>query len=75
MSKPNNRTDDVFFSVAQLQYLETLFPQVVYGPTSTEVAMRHFFGQQSVIEAVRNRTRGLNARTIPVGAGEIPSPR
>ena len=75
MSKPNNRTDDVFFSVAQLQYLETLFPQVVYGPNAPEAAMRHFFGQQAVIEAVRNRTRGLNARTIPVGAGEIPSPR
>ena len=75
MSKPQNRTDDVFFSVAQLQYLETLFPQVVYGPTAQEAALRHFFGQQAVIEAVRNRTRGLNARTIPVGAGEIPSPR
>ena len=75
MSKPQNRTDDVFFSVAQLQYLETIFPQVVYGPTSPEAAMRHFFGQQAVIEAVRNRTRGLNARTLPVGAGEIPSPR
>ncbi len=75
MSKPHNRTEDVFFTVAQLQYLETLFPQVVYGPTAPEAAMRHFFGQQAVIEAVRNRTRGLNARTIPVGAGEIPSPR
>lgn len=75
MSKPNNRTDDVFFSVAQLQYLETLFPQVVYGPTAPEAAMRHFFGQQAVIEAVRNRTRGLSARTIPIGAGGIPSPR
>ena len=75
MSKPQNRTDDVFFYVAQLQYLETLFPQVVYGPTAPEAAMRHFFGQQAVIEAVRNRTRGLNARTIPAGAGEIPSPR
>ena len=75
MTKPHNRTEDVFFTVAQLQYLETLFPQVVYGPTAPEAAMRHFFGQQAVIEAVRNRTRGLNARTIPVGAGEIPSPR
>ena len=75
MSKPQNRSEDVFFTVAQLQYIETLFPQVVYGPTAPEAAMRHFFGQQAVIEAVRNRTRGLNARTIPVGAGEIPSPR
>ena len=75
MSKPKPRTDDVFFSVAQLQYLETLFPQVVYGPSAPEAAMRHFFGQQAVIEAVRNRTRGLNARTIHVGAGEIPPPR
>ena len=44
MSKPHNRTEDVFFSVAQLQYLETLFPQVVYGPSAPEAAMRHFFG-------------------------------
>ena len=75
MSKPNNRTDDVFFSVAQLQYLETVFPAVVYHHNSTEAAMRHYFGQQAVIDAVRKRTRGLNAKTIPVGAGEIPPPR
>jgi len=64
MSKQKSRTDDVFFSAAQLQYLETLFPQVVYGSTTPEATMRHFFGQQAVIEAVRNRTRGLVARTI-----------
>lgn len=48
MSKTKSRTDEVFFTVAQLQYLETLFPQVVYGPSAQEAAMRHFFGQQAV---------------------------
>ena len=70
MSKPNNRTDDVFFSVAQLQYLETLFPQVVYGPTAPESAMRHFFGQQAVIEAAQVRAKPimLTALAAMIGA-------
>lgn len=75
MSKSQPRTDDVFFTVAQLNYLETLFPHVVLGATASESAMRHYFGQQAVIEAVRSRTRGLNARTVRVGADSIPTPR
>jgi len=71
--KPSH-DDDVFFSASQLQYLEHLFPQVVLGPNSTEEAMRHYFGQQAVLEAVRRRTRGLNANTIQNRTGDIPSP-
>jgi len=71
MSKPSNT--EVFFSPAQLQYLETLFPAVVLGPTASDASMRFFFGQQSVVKAVRERTRGLNAKTASVG--DIPMPR
>ena len=71
MSNKAIRTDDVFFTVAQLHYLETIFPHVVLGPNASESAMRHYFGQQAVIEAIRNRTRGLNARNI--SAGDIPT--
>lgn len=65
---------DVFFSVAQLQYLETLFPQVVLGPSATEEAMRHYFGQQAVLLAVRTRTRGLNGTSKARDTESIPSP-
>jgi len=72
--RKTNHDDDVFFSASQLQYLEHLFPQVVLGPNSTEEAMRHYFGQQAVLEAVRRKTRGLNANTTNNQTGDIPSP-
>lgn len=52
---------DVHFTPAQLQYLTGLFPNVVLNASATEADMRHYFGQQAVIRAVRLRTRGLNA--------------
>ena len=64
--------DDVFFTVAQLQYLESLFPHVAHSASASEATMRHYFGQQSVVDAVRNKTRGLNGRTI--STGNIPTP-
>lgn len=74
MTAQAKRDNDVFFSVAQLQYLETLYPHVVMNATSSEQAMRHYFGQQAVVESVRRRTRGLNAQTIQNRTGDIPSP-
>jgi hypothetical protein len=72
--KPTRKPDDVFFSVAQLKYLEENFPQVVLGPHSSEEAMRHYFGQQSVLFAVRNRTRGMNGDSKKSDTEHIPSP-
>jgi hypothetical protein len=72
--RKHSHDDDVFFSASQLQYLEHMFPHVVLGPTSTEEAMRHYFGQQAVLEAVRRKTRGLNANTTNNRTGDIPSP-
>lgn len=70
----SNKQADVFFSVAQLQYLETLFPQVVFSPSASVEAMRHYFGQQDVVQAVRRRTRGLNGTTNARDTESIPSP-
>lgn len=74
MANQRNTAPDVFFSAAQLKYLETLFPYVVLGANVTEQAMRHYFGQQAVLHAVRERTRGLNANNTRSPTGDIPSP-
>lgn len=65
-----SKQQDVFFSVAQLKYLESLFPHTVLGHTASESAMRHYFGQQEVLQAVRRKTRGLNG----LSDNDVPSP-
>ena len=45
------------FSRAQLEYLEKTFPNVVMSVTDSENKIRHYFGQQSVIEFIRTKTR------------------
>ncbi len=74
MSKDKS-PDHVFFSPGQLQYLENLFPHVVQPHTAPEAALRHYFGSQAVLEAVRRKTRGLSPRITAVGLNDIPSPR
>lgn len=74
MSRPVDRSNEVFFTPAQLGYLEQLFPAVVLGSTTTEAAMRHYFGQQAVLTAVRNRTRGIQPRTFNPSPDDIPTP-
>lgn len=67
-------TDDVFFSVAQLSYLEALYPPTVLSASNSEAQMRHYFGQQAVLDSIRRRTRGLNAKSHEPSTGRIPSP-
>lgn len=52
-------TENVTFTYQQLQWLESLYPQVVMGPGHDENQMRHYFGQQSVMRSIRDKTRGL----------------
>lgn len=52
--------DIVTFSPLQLNYLMKMFPQIVFNANHNEANMRHYFGAQSVIQAVREKTRGLN---------------
>lgn len=75
MANISNRKEDVHFSTAQLKYLEALYPQTVYGAGASEAAMRHYFGQQAVIESVRSKTRGLSANVLPSDPHGIPTPR
>lgn len=67
--------DTVFFSPAQLQYLEQQFPEIVHGPSASEATIRQYFGQRSVLHVVRSKTRGLNPSIIQVGQNDIPTPR
>lgn len=66
--------DDVFFSPAQLHYLESLYPYTVLNPANSEAQMRYYFGQQSVLDSIRRRTRGLNAKSYEPSTGRIPPP-
>lgn len=49
----------VVFTQLQLEFLQKVFPTIVYGANSSEEAMRHYFGQQSVIELIKSRTQGM----------------
>lgn len=62
---PPSRNSDVRFSPDQLKYLESLFPHVVMPVTASEAALRQYFGTQSVIQAVKDKTRGVSAQNIP----------
>lgn len=48
---------NVRFSPAQLQWLEGQFPERVLPATASEAEMRYYFGQRSVINAVRDKVR------------------
>lgn len=49
--------EKISFHPAQLKYLEGIFGRVVMQPSSTQAEMNHYFGQQSVIEFIRGRTK------------------
>jgi hypothetical protein len=66
-------SDKVYFSLAQLALLEEVFPQIAFGPNATEQQLRHYHGQQSVLDFIRRRTKGADKR-IRNQAGDIPTP-
>ena len=59
------------FNATQFQYLQKMFPEYVLGPEVSEEKMRFYFGQQSVMQAIRERTVGLGMR---YPSNSIPSP-
>lgn len=59
MSVNKDPSNIVTFTPLQLQYLETVFPQVVLPPTTTENAVHHYFGTQDVLSVVRSKTQGM----------------
>lgn len=54
-----NRTakPTVQFTAKQLAELEKLFPPQVLPHTESEARIREYFGQQSVVDAVRKRVQ------------------
>lgn len=69
-SKDVRAKETVQFTPLQLDYLVSLFPPIVFNSNHTETQMRHYFGNQAVIQAVRDKTYGLSKRnhnqdTIP----------
>lgn len=47
----------VKFFPEQIKYLEKIFPQRVLDHTITENEIRHYNGQQSVLQFIRTRTK------------------
>lgn len=47
--------DKVRFNSAQVEFLRGLFPATALGPDTSEAALRHYMGQQSVVAAVAAR--------------------
>lgn len=56
MTITKKQKDNITFTPLQLQYLERFFPRVVHGPNVTENEMRHYNGQQSVMDTIRRLT-------------------
>lgn len=56
-SAAQNEKYDVAFHPEQLKYLERMFERAVLPPSSTTAEVHHYFGQQSVLQCIRNRTR------------------
>jgi len=52
-------SNTVTFTPLQLQYLESVFPAMVFPSTATENSVHQYFGTQSVLETVRSKTSGL----------------
>jgi len=57
VARDSVETLNVRFSPAQLQWLEAQFPERVLPATASEAELRHYFGQRSVINAVRDKVR------------------
>lgn len=53
----NTPKSTVRFTQKQLQELEKLFPALVLSHTVSESQIREYFGQQSVLAAVRSRVQ------------------
>lgn len=74
MAQSKGQFDHVVFSQDQLAYLESVFPSLILGPNSSEGHMRYFFGQMSVIDVIRSKTRGNTARLAQPHPSNIPAP-
>lgn len=57
VARDSVETLNVRFSPAQLQWLEKQFPERVLPATASEAELRHYFGQRSVLSAVRDKVR------------------
>lgn len=49
--------EKIQFHPEQLKYLERCYSRAVMSPSTTQAEMNHYFGQQSVIEFVRQNTK------------------
>lgn len=58
---PFDRQDEhehkTMFTERQLRWLEQQFPQLVLPSSTPEAELRQYFGQQSVVTAVRQRVQ------------------
>lgn len=60
----DSKNPTVDFTPAQVAYLENLYPRTVQGPETSEARLRHYNGQQSVMETIRSKARGRTSSDI-----------
>ena len=53
--------EEVKFSADQFRWLRKMFPNQIWGPSTNHETMLYYNGQQSVIEAIRGKTHGIQA--------------
>lgn len=52
-----NKDNEIYFNPKQVEYLKRIFPSVSRPHTVTNEALRHYNGQQSVIEHIASRIK------------------
>lgn len=55
MKETKSNYDDVHFTRDQLELLETVFPERIMLPSSSEATMRFYMGQRSVVKFIEQR--------------------
>ena len=56
-STSNTQYKEVSFNKMQLEYIQHLFPVLVFPHTTSEAELRAYFGKQEVVAAIAKRTR------------------
>ena len=66
--------EQVTFTNQQLEYLQKLFPDLVLPPSASEATLRYYFGQRSVLQAIKEKTRGICPYNPKTDRNGIPTP-
>jgi hypothetical protein len=57
MNSTSVKKDQIFFSKAQVAYLESIYPERIMRADTSEAEVRQYFGAREVIMFIKSRIR------------------